>query len=492
MNPLLTLLPALLALPLILLFGERYRNLREATSLIAASITFVLNLILACQFLDGIPVTSDVLRISDQLTVFLAAEPLGILFALLASFLWIITTIYSLGYLRDKKENHQTRFYSCFALAIAAVMAAAYAGNLLTLFIAYEVITLSTFPLVTHAGTPEAKHAGRIYLGLLMGTSIGLLLPALIAINWLAGGSSFQVGGILNAESVGTMWMSVLFVLVVFGTAKAALMPVHLWLPNAMVAPTPVSALLHAVAVVKTGVFLILKAVVYIFGLDWVNHANITQVLLSVAALTIVVASLIAMRQDNLKARLAYSTIGQLAYIVLAAFIANQLAVVGAGLHIVAHAFAKITLFFCAGAIMVSLHKKKVSELDGIGRLMPWTMTAFFIASLSIIGLPPLVGVWSKFFIAQAAVSADQLWLVAVLMLSSLLSMAYLLPIPLRAFFAKAKTTSEATSTENCTAYQEAPLPCLIAIGTTTLACVALFFYSGPMARFLMTITQTP
>ena len=241
--------------------------------------------------------------------------------------------------------------------------------------------------------------------------------------------------------------------LIVFGTGKAALMPFHSWLPNAMVAPTPVSALLHAVAVVKTGVFLILKVIVYIFGFETLQKTGAAQGLIVIAAATILIASLIAMTKDNLKARLAYSTISQLAYIVLAALLANEFAARGAGLHIVSHAFGKITLFFCAGAIMVALHKKAISDMDGIGKQMPWTMTAFFIAALSIIGLPPLAGVWSKLAISQGALANGQVWLVAVLMLSSLLNIAYLLPIPIRAFFARTQPNSKDI--------KEAPMPCL-------------------------------
>lgn len=468
MNPLIALLPPLLVIPFIIFFGERYKNFREACIFIAGISLLFINISIYQEFLAGRELSSQRLDIFDDLSLFLLAEPLGILFALLASFLWVVTTLYSIGYMRGHKEHHQTRFYVCFAVAIGSVMGAAYAGNLLTLFIAYEVITLSTYPLVTHAGTESARRAGRIYLGVLMGGSILLLMPALIITWWLTGNLDFVSGGLFTATSVDPLWISLLLLLVVFGTGKAAIMPFHSWLPNAMVAPTPVSALLHAVAVVKTGVFLILKCVVYLFGLDLVASSEASDFLLVVAALTIILASLIAMRKDNLKARLAYSTIGQLAYIILAALIANEIAVKGAALHIVAHAFGKITLFFCAGAILLALHKKVISQLDGVGRQIPFTMTAFFIAALSIIGLPPLAGVWSKLLISEGAIAATDYWLVGVLMLSSLLNIAYLLPIPLRAFFFKGEHQDSHI--------QEAPLPCLLAIGVTVICCVVLFF----------------
>ena len=457
-------------MPFILLFGEQQRNLREASIFIAGGILLLLNIMILQAFIAGQTIASERFTLFQDLTVYLEAEPLGIVFALLASFLWIVTTLYSIGYMRGHNEKNQTRFYLCFAVAIAAVMAAAYAGNLLTLFIAYEMITLSTFPLVTHVGTDKAKRAGRIYLGILMGGSILLLLPAIIVVWWLTGSLDFVKSGVFTDAAVDPLVVLLLLALMVFGTGKAAIMPCHRWLPNAMVAPTPVSALLHAVAVVKTGVFLILKVIVYIFGFELLNELNGLLILQIIAAVTLILGSLLAITKDNLKERLAYSTISQLAYIVLAALLVNQLAANAAALHIVTHAFGKITLFFCAGAIMVALHKKTISELDGSGRQMPLTMAAFFIAALSIIGLPPLAGLWSKLAISQGALQAGQIWVVAVLMLSSLLNIAYLLPIPLRAFFATARSDYDSLT------IQEAPTTCLLAIGITALGCILLFF----------------
>jgi len=488
MSLLWALLPPLAVIPCIIFFGERHRNLREACIFIASAALLWINISIYQQFMaqPEQELSTEPFEIFNGLTLYLFAEPIGICFALLASFLWIVTTLYSIGYMRGHNEQNQTRFYSCFAIAIACVMAAAYAGNLLTLFIAYEAITLSTFPLVTHAGTSQAKRAGRIYLGVLMGGSIGLLMPAIIAIWWLVGSVDFTVGGILSAEMVSPLWASILLGLIVFGTGKAALMPFHHWLPNAMVAPTPVSALLHAVAVVKTGVFLIIKVVTYIFGFELLQETGAAQFFIIVAAATIVIASLIAMTKDNLKARLAYSTISQLAYIILAALLANVLAIQGAGLHIVTHAFGKITLFFCAGAIMVALHKKCISELDGIGRQMPVTMAAFFIASLSIIGLPPLAGLWSKLLISQGAISVGEWWIVGVLMFSSLLNIAYLLPISIRAFFSP--ISNDESSSTTSVAIKEAPIACLIAMGVTTSGCILFFFWPDSVIQLLSTI----
>lgn len=402
----------------------------------------------------------------------LQVEPLGLLFALIASSLWIVTTIYAIGYMRGHHEIHQTRFYAFFAIAIGATMGIALAQNLFTLFLFYELLTISTYPLVTHAGTPEARRGGRVYLGVLMGTSIGFLLLAVIWTWQLTGTTGFKAGGILAGQA-SPLVIGVLYALFAFGIGKAALMPFHRWLPAAMVAPTPVSALLHAVAVVKAGVFAILKVTVYIFGIDLVGGSTASTALLWVAALTIIGASLVALYQDNLKRRLAYSTISQLSYVVLGAVLANAASISGAAVHIATHAVGKITLFFCAGAILVATHKTRVSELDGLGRQMPLTMGAFLIASLSIAGLPPTGGLWGKWYLALGALDAGYGILVGVLMLSTLLNIAYLLPIPLRAFFGQSpKTTVQ---------FNEAPLPCLVAIGITTAACVTLFFFPGPV-----------
>ena len=406
----------------------------------------------------------------------LQVEPLGLLFALIASSLWIVTTIYAIGYMRGHHEIHQTRFYAFFAIAIGATMGIALAQNLFTLFLFYELLTISTYPLVTHAGTPEARRGGRVYLGVLMGTSIGFLLLAVIWTWQLTGTTGFKAGGIL-AGKASPLVIGILYGLFVFGIGKAALMPFHRWLPAAMVAPTPVSALLHAVAVVKAGVFAILKVTVYIFGIDLVGGSTASTALLWVAALTIIGASLVALYQDNLKRRLAYSTISQLSYVVLGAVLANAASISGAAVHIATHAVGKITLFFCAGAILVATHKTRVSELDGLGRQMPLTMGAFLIASLSIAGLPPTGGLWGKWYLALGALDAGYGILVGVLMLSTLLNIAYLLPIPIRAFFRGNRSTA--------TGITEAPAACLIAIGVTTTICLLLFFYPAPILQLV-------
>ncbi len=391
----------------------------------------------------------------------------------MAGLLWIVTSIYAIGYMRIHKEKNQTRFFAAFAVAISCALGVAFSDNLFTLFLFYELLTLSTYPLVTHSGTAEAKKGGRIYLGILLGTSIGFFLLGILITWFVAGTVTFQEGGVL-AGKLDPAWAGLLYALFLFGIGKAAVMPFHRWLPAAMVAPTPVSALLHAVAVVKAGVFTLLKVTIYIFGSDFILSNDVTGLLIWVAAATILFASLIAMGKDNLKARLAYSTVSQLSYIALGAMLASKSGLIGASMHIAMHAFAKITLFFAAGAIFVVTHKKLVSELNGLGRAMPVTFAAFLIGTLSIIGLPPFGGMWSKWYLGLGIVETSQLLLLAVLMFSSLLNIAYLLPIPIRAFFSKP------VGGEHYTEIKEAPKTILLAMIITSTTCILLFFYPDP------------
>ncbi len=464
------LLPAGLALAVALL--GRWPNAREVATLAVSTLTFACVCSLYTGVVSGGRPTLHLIEVLPGLHLFFQVEPLGMLFALVASGLWILTSLYAIGYMRGHHEENQTRFFAFFAVAISAALAAAFSGNMLTLFFSYEVLTLSTYPLVTHHRTPEALRAGRVYMGILLSTSIGLLLFGVILTYQVAGTLNFVPGGVLAGHASPLMTGLLLF-LYAYGTGKAALMPIHRWLPNAMVAPTPVSALLHAVAVVKTGVFTIVKVVVYLFGIEHLTATGVHVYLAYAAAFTIVAASLVAMTKDNLKARLAYSTISQLAYIVLGAALANHMGIVGSSLHIATHAVGKITLFFCAGAIMVALHKTEISDMKGIGRQMPFTMGAFLIGSISIIGLPPMGGAWSKWYLLLGSLDAGFLFATAVLLLSSLLNIAYLIPVAVNAFFYPVA--------DGATGLKEAPLACVIPLVLTALGCLVLFFYPDPL-----------
>ncbi|MFZ2650994.1 MAG: proton-conducting transporter membrane subunit [Burkholderiaceae bacterium] len=470
---------AALAVPAIgaalIALAARAPNLRETFTLATALTLLGCVLVLLPAVSSGARPAVTLFTLLPGLQMKFEIEPLGLLFALIASGLWIVNSLYSIGYMRGNQEANQTRFYVCFALALAATMGIAFAGNFFTLFVFYELLTLITYPLVTHHGTEQARKGGRVYLALLMGTSIVFLLPALVFIWSVAGTTDFTAGGIL-AGKLGPAGLAALLALCMFGIGKAALMPVHRWLPAAMVAPTPVSALLHAVAVVKAGVFSVVKVIVYVFGVDNLAQAAPTAIggaadwLVGVAGFTIVAASVVALAADNLKRRLAYSTISQLSYVVLAAALLAPLSLIGAVLHIAAHAVGKITLFFAAGAIYTAAHKTEVSQLDGIGRRMPWTMGAFAIAALSMIGLPPAVGFVSKWYILSGAMAAQHWPAVAVIVVSTLLNAGYFLPIVYRAFFLAPRDNAHDHS------HGEAPLSMLLALCATAAATVALFF----------------
>jgi multicomponent Na+:H+ antiporter subunit D len=459
----------------------RWPNLREAVTLVTAGALSLLVINLYLRLQTGATIALQLAEPLPGLSLRLEIEPLGMLFALVAGLLWLITSVYAIGYMRGHHEQNQTRFYALFAIAIGSTMGVAFAGNLFTLFLWYEVLTISTYPLVAHAGTAEARRGARTYIMILLGTSIGLQLLAILVTWSFTGTLDFRQGGIL-AGKVDPAWAGLLFALYIFGIGKAAVMPFHRWLPAAMVAPTPVSALLHAVAVVKAGVFTVLKVTIYVFGTDFITESGASDWLVWFAGATILLASLVAMTKDNLKARLAYSTVSQLSYIVLGALLATQASILGSVMHIAMHAFAKITLFFGAGAILVAAHKSEISDMAGLGRAMPVTFGAFFIGSLSIIGLPPFGGMWSKWYLGLGTIEAGQWLLLVVLLVSSLLNIAYLLPVPIRAFFGKAKDGTTYTQ------IREAPASCLAAMIVTSLACLVLFFYPEPFYQLAMTI----
>lgn len=458
-------------------FAGKLPNVREFVSLSIAVLVMILVLALIPGVLAGHRPTLVLAEVLPGVALQFTLEPLGMIFAFVAALLWPLASVYSIGYMRSNNEKHQTRFYLCFAIAIGSALGVAFAGNLLTLFVFYEVLSLSTYPLVTHKGNDEAKAAGRLYLGILLSTSIGLLLLAIL-ITWnIAGSVEFVEGGVLNGQIGGT-GTGILLALFIYGIGKAALMPVHRWLPAAMVAPTPVSALLHAVAVVKAGVFSVVKVVVYVFGLDTLNASFSANWLLVMAGFTVIMASAIALRSDNLKRRLAYSTVSQLSYVILASALFTPYAIMGAALHIIAHAFGKITLFFAAGSIYTAAHKTEVSQLNGIGRRMPWTMTAFAIGSLSMIGVPPMAGFISKWYMLLGAAEAHAWLAIIVIMISTLLNAAYFLPIVYAAF-----CLPEDDDGHHHEEHGEAPWPVVVPLCVTAGLTVLVFVFPGlPLA----------
>jgi multicomponent Na+:H+ antiporter subunit D len=471
----------------------RWPDIREGVTLGTAVILLAVVFQVLGDMNAGVVETTVLVPMLPGLPLALAIEPLGMLFGLVASGLWIVNSIYSIGYMRGNNEQHQTRFYVCFAVAIASAIGVAFAANMFTLFVFYEVLTLSTYPLVTHKGNEDARRGGRTYLGILIGTSIGFQLVAIIWTWTLTGTLDFTAGGIL-AGKVDPVFLPVLLALYMFGIGKAALMPFHRWLPAAMVAPTPVSALLHAVAVVKAGVFTVLKETLYIFGIDLLATTGASDWLVWVAGFTILAASLVALTKDNLKARLAYSTVSQLSYVVLGAALATSMGIMGGALQIAMHALGKITLFFCAGAIYTAAHKTEISDMHGLGRRMPFTFAAFFIGALSVIGLPPLGGSWAKWYLMLGALDAGQVVAIGLLMVSSLLNILYLLPIVARAFFLpepEPQPQAAGAAASPLSGIREAPFFCVVPLCLTAAGCVVIFFYADALYEMLLPITAS-
>ena len=369
----------------------------------------------------------------------LKADALGMVFALLASFLWICTSVYSIGYMRKSNYRNQTSYYASFAICLSSTIGLAFAANLGTFFVFYEVLTLSTYPLVIHFRTKEARAAGRKYLAYTFAAGQMLLLAIILSAQ-LSPGAVFTPGGFLYATG-SPLFLQMLFLLFLFGVGvKVAVVPLHGWLPSAMVAPTPVSALLHAVAVVKAGAFGCIRIVGFVFGIDTMRELHLDIFLALLACITIIAASLRALGETHLKRRLAYATVSQLSYIVLGSAIGSFHAVLGAIFHIAAHGVMKITLFFCAGSIYTQTHKDDIRDFGGLGRKMPITFGAFAIASLALGGMPILTGFISKWNLGIGAVEAGMPFFLLVLLASGLLNFAYFFPILHTAFF---KTTED-------------------------------------------------
>ncbi len=471
-TPLLACLASLAAvLPILLL--RKSPNLRESATFVAGFIKFGLVVSMLPTILGGTQIEYTLWQILPNLSIAFRVDGLGMLFGLVASSLWILTSLYTIGYMRGLKEHSQTRFVAFFAVSLSATIGVAFSANLFTLYLFYEMLSLATYPLVTHHQDKEARTGGRTYLSYLLSTSIGFVLPAMIFV-FLKTGSSmeFAEGGFLAGHVSGKEAL-ILLLLFTFGFAKSGLMPFHSWLPAAMVAPTPVSALLHAVAVVKVGVFCVIRVFTGVFGLEFLKTMDIATIIAWAAAFTIVVSSLIALTQDNLKRRLAFSTIGQLSYIILGVALLSDRAVIGSMAHIAMHAVGKITLFMCAGAIFVASGKKYISQMDGLGKKMPITFAAFTIGSLSVIGLPPTGGLISKFYLVTGAMDAGQTALLIVFLVSTMLNAAYLLPIGYRAFFPKdPELARQPFSWKNT---EEASLPCVLPLCITAGLALVLF-----------------
>ena len=476
----LALLPPLIA-PLLIYIFKSNQNIRDSIGVIGSLISFYATINITNELMNGSRPELFLFNIFNDLSLSFKVTPLGSVFGLLCSGLWILAAIYSIGYMRGNNEKNQTRFYIFYSLSIFGALCVAWSSNLLVLFIFYEFLTFATYPLVVHKETEDSIKASRLYLGILVGSSLILFLPAIIWVWYSVGTLNFTDGGILQ-NSFNPSNAPILLFLFVFGIGKAALMPLHWWLPAAMVAPTPVSALLHAVAVVKAGVFSILMVICYIFGPEFMNSSGSGTFLIWASTITLFLSSIIAITKNDIKARLAYSTVSQLSYIILGGAIATNYSLIASVSNIMMHGVGKITLFFCAGAIYVSTKITKISDLNGLGHKMPLTFFAFSIGALSIIGIPPFGGSWSKFYLLLGAAQSELTIIIIILAISTLLNTYYLLDPVFRAFFMD-KNESIKSTNHPLTVY---PAVC------SAFIVLLLFFYIEPLLELVNLIIYYP
>lgn len=477
---LLAILAPLIGAVLVMANGKR-PNVREACSFLAAATMFGIVATLIPDVLAGKRLHYTVFSLLPGLSFSLRADALSMVFAVAASFLWVVTVFYSAGYMRCLHEHAQTRFNACFALALFGAIGCAFSDNMLTLYLFYEIVSVCTYPLVAHHQDEESYEGAKKYLVYLTATAKGLVLPAMVLIYVLTGTLDFATNintGILPADA--NRWVvTALYACCILGFAKNGVMPFHNWLPSAMVAPTPVSALLHAVAVVKVGVFATVRVMLYVFGVDRMDALNLGLPTAYFVSITIIVGSIVALSKDNLKARLAYSTVSQLSYVILGVALLTPAGVEGGLIHIANHAFSKITLFFCAGAIYVATHKKNISEMHGLGRAMPITFAAFALASLSMIGAPPVAGFVTKWYLLNGAFDAHSIGIILVLLASTLLNAAYFAPVVYHAFF------SPAPAGDAHHDHKEAHPAMLIPLSITAVISVLIGLYPDFFMRFV-------
>lgn len=427
------LVPVLGSLAIALIKEENDR-LRNAVAVCTAIVTFFFVASAYPRVLSGETISFTLFRISAGLSMAFTAEPLGMIFATLSSMLWMFAMVYSTGYMSH--EHHRRRYFTFYTVALSATMGVAFSGNLFTLYIFYEYLALITYPLVIHTQTEEAYAAGIKYI-IYCFVSGALIFLALFVLGGLVDSLTFVPTGVLGpaVESHRALLIAMFFVAVAGFGVKAAIMPLHSWLPTAMVAPTPVSALLHAVAIVKAGVFGVLRTMFYVYGVDTLKELGVANILAVILSISILVASILAVKQTKIKSRLAYSTISQLGYITLGATMLSPLGATGGLAHIVNHALLKIVLFFCAGAIAHETGATHINQLNGIGKRMPFTMLFFAIASIGLIGVLPMVGYVSKFYLLAGSLQAGKPILGFVLLTSAVLNSIYYLPLVIAAFF---------------------------------------------------------
>ncbi|WKZ33656.1 MAG: monovalent cation/H+ antiporter subunit D family protein [Thermodesulfobacteriota bacterium] len=477
-RPFIAILASAVVVALIIMSRNR-PNLRESWTYLAALVKFALVISMFPDIFSGKIIEYTLFTVLPGIELKFRVDALGLFFATTASFLWIIATTYSIGYMRSLNEHAQTRYYACFAIALSSALGVAFSANLFTLYLFYEVLSIMTYPLVAHHEDDEAWEGSKKYIVYLMGASKTFLLGALILTYMITGTLDFQPGGIFTTGMSQTL-VTITYICFLLGFAKAGIMPLHNWLPSAMVAPTPVSGLLHAVAVVKVGVFSVVRVMLDTFGIDVMSAFNLGMPTVYFVSITILAASIIALTKDDLKARLAYSTVSQLSYVILGVALLTPHGISGGILHIGNHAFSKITLFFCAGSIFVASHIKKISNLSGIGYKMPLTMAAFTIGALSMIGVPAMAGFTSKWYMGIGAMEAMDTVPLVVLLASTVLNAAYFLPIVFKAYFESPE------GNVHLEGVKEAPKFVLVPLLVTAFITVAIGVYPD----FLLSLAE--
>ncbi len=484
------------AIPLVtalfIMFSGKRPNIRETWAVIGAALTFMSVVNLLPLVLSGGNPEHTFFTIYSGVSVKFRLDGMGLLFAGTSSFLWILAAFYCVGYMRGLNEHAQTRFYVCYAISVGGAMGAAFAGNLFTLYLFYEIVSIATYPLVMHHQDKEGYEGGQKYIVYLFFTSKAFLLTGMVLLYMQCGTLDFNATGVMDGifpAGASKPLVIVVYLMFLFGFAKSGIMPLHNWLPSAMVAPTPVSALLHAVVVVKVGVFSTVRVMLSVFGTQLLADTGMGIFTAYFVSFTIITASIIALTKTNLKARLAYSTVSQLSYIILGSAMLAPSSVTGGLIHITNHAFSKITLFFCAGAIFVASGKKDISEMGGLAKRMPLTMVAFAVASLSMIGVPPVSGFVTKWYLAVGAMDIHNWIILTVLLVSSLLNAGYFVPVVIQAFFGKPLPEDE-DKTDNL---EKRPLIMFMVVPLviTAIFSVAFGFYPDLFLKIIGSVDTT-
>ncbi len=481
-RPLLAVLVSSVA-TILIIYSGRNPNRREFWTILAGVIKFSIVVSMFPLIMSGHDIEYTVFRILPGVALAFRVDALGLLFAASASFLWICTSVYAIGYMRSLKEHAQTRFYACFALALSAALGVAFARNLFTLFFFYEMLSIVTYPLIIHNESKDAWEAGKKYAIYLIGTAGVFFLPAMLLTYSLTGTLEFSGSGLFSSDTNHALLIAI-YILFVAGLAKAGIMPFHNWLPTAMIAPTPVSALLHAVAVVNVGAFSVIRIILYVFGKGMMHDLHLGIATAAYVSITILMASVYAFTQDNLKMRLAYSTISQLSYMILGVALLSPDGITGGTIHIVMHAFSKITLFFCAGAIYVASGKTCISQMAGIGKRMPYTMTAFAIGAFSIIGMPFLAGFVTKWYLVVGSIQAGSMAILAVILVNAVLDMGYFVPVVYRAFFVAPENPEEMER------IHEAPRAIVVPLMITCAGVIILGIYPNLLLKLVSMVAQ--